>query len=314
MKSQAYDIIGDIHGQSDELVLLLEKLGYEHNGRAYSHGSRKVIFLGDFIDRGSQQREVISIVKPMIEHGYALSVMGNHEFNAIAYFTLDDDSGQYFRPHTDKNAKQHKAFLDAYAGQDDYPDVIAWFKTLPLWLEIDGLRVVHACWDPKWISFINDRYVTNNLTSAELLSRAATDGTEEFEAIETLLKGKEIPLADGVSFKDKDGNTRHNIRVRWWDASARTYKQAFMGPESALTHIPDDEIKGDHLIDYSHNDIPVFLGHYWMTGKPEPLAENIACLDYSVAKPGGKLVAYRWDGEKKLDSSKYVSVYRDSES
>ena len=69
-----------------------------------------------------------------------------------------------------------------------------------------------------------------------------------------------------------------------------------------------------HLIDYSHNDVPVFLGHYWMTGKPEPLSDNIACLDYSVAKPGGKLVAYRWDGERKLDISKYVSVYRDGDS
>jgi hypothetical protein len=30
---------------------------------------------------------------------------------------------------------------------------------------------------------------------------------------------------------------------------------------------------------------------------PVPLAPNIACLDYSVAQLGGKLVAYRWDGE-----------------
>ena len=43
-----------------------------------------------------------------------------------------------------------------------------------------------------------------------------------------------------------------------------------------------------------------------MEGKPLPLAENIACLDYSVGKPGGKLVAYRWDGELKIDIAKYV--------
>jgi hypothetical protein len=40
------------------------------------------------------------------------------------------------------------------------------------------------------------------------------------------------------------------------------------------------------------------------------LADNIACLDYSVAKPGGKLVAYRWDGEKVLNKNKYVFVDR----
>jgi hypothetical protein len=44
-----------------------------------------------------------------------------------------------------------------------------------------------------------------------------------------------------------------------------------------------------------------------MTGEPEPLAENIACLDYGMAK-GGQLVAYRWDGEAKLDDSKFISV------
>jgi hypothetical protein len=47
-----------------------------------------------------------------------------------------------------------------------------------------------------------------------------------------------------------------------------------------------------------------------MEGEPVPLAPNIACLDYSVAKPGGKLVAYRWDGEKVLDPGKYVTVER----
>jgi hypothetical protein len=50
------------------------------------------------------------------------------------------------------------------------------------------------------------------------------------------------------------------------------------------------------------------MGHYWLSGKPEPLADNIACLDYSVARPGGKLVAYRWNGEQKLLASNFVSV------
>jgi hypothetical protein len=47
-----------------------------------------------------------------------------------------------------------------------------------------------------------------------------------------------------------------------------------------------------------------------MEGVPAPLAENIACLDYSVAKPGGKLVAYRWNGERRLLHEAFVSVER----
>ena len=75
---------------------------------------------------------------------------------------------------------------------------------------------------------------------------------------------------------------RHNIRVRWWDREATSYKDAFMGPESARTHIPDDQIEGDHMVEYSHESPPVILGHYWMEGESVPLAPNIACLDYDV--------------------------------
>jgi hypothetical protein len=84
-----YDLIGDIHGHADELVQLLEALGYRKHGRTYVHPERKVIFLGDFIDRGPKIREVLEIVRPMVEQGNALAVMGNHELNALAYHTED---------------------------------------------------------------------------------------------------------------------------------------------------------------------------------------------------------------------------------
>lgn len=302
-----YDIIGDIHGCSKTLEKLLLKLGYspDSNG-VHQHADHTVIFLGDFIDRGPHQREVIAIVRPMIESGVAKAVMGNHEYNAIAYATPDEGSGGYLRAHSEKNWKQHNAFLDAYT--DDpiaYADVIEWFKTLPLWLDLGDIRIIHACWDKEMVRKIGAPVLTD-----ELLHASCSKGLWQFEAIETVLKGKEIPLPDGHVFHDKDGNARHNIRVRWWDQSAGTYLQAYMGPESARTQIPDDEIAGDHLIEYSHDEPPVFLGHYWMEGDPKPLAPNIACTDYSVAKPGGKLVAYRWDGERKLASDKFVAVDR----
>src|ERR1700716_1625633 len=86
-----YDLIGDIHGHADEMVQLLEALGYRKRGTTYAHPERKVIFLGDFIDRGPKIREVLEIVRPMIEEGKALAVMGNHELNALAYHTEDRD-------------------------------------------------------------------------------------------------------------------------------------------------------------------------------------------------------------------------------
>lgn len=307
----AYDIIGDIHGCSRTLIALLEQLGYELEEGVYRHPARKVVFLGDFIDRGPAQREVLAIVRPMIDVGTALAVMGNHEFNAIAYHTMDPETGEYQRPHSEKNKRQHQAFLNVYADNEQaYAAVIEWFKTLPLWLDLGSLRVVHACWNKGWIQQIEDVQGGSNLLSESLLRAGTRSGTWQYEALETLLKGKEIPLKMGSSFKDKDGNIRHHIRIRWWDQTATSYQNIFMGPESARTSIPEDDIEGDHLVEYAHDQPPCFLGHYWMEGEPEPLARNIACVDFSVAKPGGKLVAYRWHGEETLSSNNFVWVER----
>jgi len=305
----AYDIIGDIHGCHITLEALLCDLGYEQQGGIYQHPERKIIFLGDFIDRGSGQKEVLDIVRPMIDSGYALSVMGNHEFNAITYATKSTDGG-YLREHSEKNKRQHQEFLKTFEDDPDgYQSTIEWFKTLPLWLDLDDIRIVHACWDVRLISKFEQEYGPKGMTD-QLIRDACNPSHWVFGAVETLLKGKEIPLPGDSQFKDKDGNIRHHIRIRWWDQEARNYQKAFMGPDNAVTHIPNDLIEGDHMIEYVHDLPPVFLGHYWMEGIPQTLAPNIACLDYSVAKPGGKLVAYQWQGESLIDSSNFVYVER----
>jgi hypothetical protein len=293
---------------------LLKKLGYLESNGVYRNSERQAIFLGDFIDRGPNQRDVIKIVRPMIEEGAALSVMGNHEFNAIGYFTEDpDDPGEYLREHSKRHRRQHQVFLDAYQGSDDYAELIEWFRTLPLWLELPGLRVVHACWDDALMQDLKVCFPSiNQYLDDNLLLRAWRKGRSEHDAIETLLKGKEIELPKGHTFFDKDGHARHEVRIRWFDGDALTYHDAFLGPEKAKSHIPEDPIGADHLLQYSHDDPPVFIGHYWLDTEPTLLAPNIACLDYSVAaEGGGKLVAYRWDGEQALSNDKFVYVERD---
>jgi hypothetical protein len=60
---------------------------------------------------------------------------------------------------------------------------------------------------------------------------------------------------------------------------------------------------------YGEHEPPVCIGHYWIpaTDEPKPLAPNVACVDYSVAR-GGRLMAYRWSGEKVLTKEHFVSV------
>ena len=83
--NQAYDIVGDIHGHADALCRLLDKLDYAEIEGVFRHLERKMIFVGDFIDRGPEQREVLRIARSMCEAGSASAVLGNHEFNAIGW-------------------------------------------------------------------------------------------------------------------------------------------------------------------------------------------------------------------------------------
>jgi protein phosphatase len=76
-----FDIIGDIHGCYDELLQLLEKLGYtkDENGTTQPPDERKAIFLGDLVDRGPKIPEVVHFVKLMVDRGQAFCVPGNHD-------------------------------------------------------------------------------------------------------------------------------------------------------------------------------------------------------------------------------------------
>ncbi len=76
-----FDIIGDVHGCFDELVELIIKLGYvEQPGGIWKHPeARKLLFVGDLVDRGPKIPEVIRLVMDCANAGSALCVPGNHD-------------------------------------------------------------------------------------------------------------------------------------------------------------------------------------------------------------------------------------------
>ena len=76
-----FDIIGDVHGCFDELVELLGKLGYtEQPGGAWKHlEGRKLVFVGDLVDRGPKIPDVVRLVLESVNAGTALCVPGNHD-------------------------------------------------------------------------------------------------------------------------------------------------------------------------------------------------------------------------------------------
>ena len=95
-----YDIIGDIHGRLDKLDALLRRLGYRERHGAWRHPDRTAVFVGDLIDRGPHQVATVDRVRRMVDAGAALCVMGNHEFNAIAWTTPEPFASQLRRVFT----------------------------------------------------------------------------------------------------------------------------------------------------------------------------------------------------------------------
>jgi hypothetical protein len=71
-----YDIIGDIHGHADELIALLNKLGYTKGKRTFQCPGRKVIFVGDYIDRGPKIPETLKLVRNMLGCCQAIAQSG----------------------------------------------------------------------------------------------------------------------------------------------------------------------------------------------------------------------------------------------
>jgi protein phosphatase len=90
-----FDIIGDIHGCFDELQELLLKLDYNVNRvdvtemnfgfNVIAPENRKVIFVGDLVDRGPDSPSVLRLVMSMVNSGVAFCVPGNHDLKLQKY-------------------------------------------------------------------------------------------------------------------------------------------------------------------------------------------------------------------------------------
>ena len=206
------DFIGDVHGCADKLLGLLRTLGYGDDNGAFRHPDRTAIFVGDLIDRGPQQVEVLSIVRSMVEAGSAQVLMGNHEFNAVSYVTPDPrEPSAFMRPRNGpkgaKNRHQHEDFLARSARIQPSTvshRVVQDPPSVP--------RPGRGPRRPRLLARPFDR-------GAEGLSEPGRPLPDEFfvranmhedplyRAVETLLKGPEVALGTDGPYLDKEGQS-----------------------------------------------------------------------------------------------------------
>lgn len=140
------DIVGDVHGEIDTLRSLLGHLGYSRDGE-HPLG-RRLVFVGDLTDRGPDSPAVVDLVASLIEAGRAQCVLGNHDLNILLDHRKPENKWFWGEGFLDEHGRVAPQLLADAAIQQR---VKQFFRTLPIALERDDLRVVHACWDDKMI-------------------------------------------------------------------------------------------------------------------------------------------------------------------
>jgi hypothetical protein len=296
---EKFDFIGDIHGNATKFLKLIEKLGYVKSVNGWMHPeNRQVIILGDFINVGRESKKVLSVLHELWEKNIAFILVGNHEyFLTLNYFK----TGNSLFKSTVFN--EYDLLLKEYHGNyNELINEIEWFSLLPLYLETDKFRAVHAYWNNENISQVKNINSLKEILHAREQKRVKKGMIKS--VVNETLNGKLIIYDNIWSIKKPQ-----KFRIKWWDElygkdivdniiihKKINLKSKIITPELLPAFEP-----------YKNSEKPVFFGHYWFKTLPFLLKNNVCCLDFGAAK-GGYLAAYRFNGEKKLDAKNLVWV------
>lgn len=146
-------VIGDIHGELGHLYAVLSSLPNLERGD-------KLVFVGDYMDRGPQSKQVIEYLRRFLPNetpATVITLRGNHEDAWLkvidegwSAFVLPEGNGclatlRSFQPAADPSAPASREELAAMmAGSFLPPDVLAWMRSLPYFYEDEHAIYVHA--------------------------------------------------------------------------------------------------------------------------------------------------------------------------
>lgn len=128
-------VIGDIHGCFNELKTLILSL---EEKQEYNKDTDKLVFLGDYIDRGEDSRAVIKFIRErQKDNKNVIALKGNHE-DMLTDFCSNDKSEDWFYNGYESTLQSYKGF------KEDFYNDIEWIKTLPLYYEDKYFIYAHA--------------------------------------------------------------------------------------------------------------------------------------------------------------------------
>lgn len=303
LPSGPLDIIGDIHGELEALETLLDTLS--RSDSSFENGQRTLVFMGDFCDRGPDSPGVIKRVKDLIERGQAVAVLGNHEIN-LMNSDPKDGSGWFF----DQRVESDNRFYQPYqrVQSEDKDLVIEFFNSLPIALEREDLRVVHATWHAPSIDKIrslpvgsvveqyrkSQKEVRHHAEQSGLWQRYQEEKKQWFSQLEDAKK--QPPFLDAIA--------EYELAVRDFNP----FKVLTSGLEKSIDEVFYSGNRwrfSDRVAwwdDYT-DSVPVVIGHYWRLFNPLPgqvkarysmlfddvhpyawhgHKQRVFCVDYSV--------------------------------
>jgi len=303
------DIIGDIHGEHQALLNLLDTLGCDPKAGT---ATRPIAFVGDLVDRGPDSPGVVDTVMKLVESGVAQCVLGNHELN-ILLGSRKEGNGWFYADPSDHHQFiedgdiQQRPFNSVLATSSQAADYLDFFRSLPLVLAREDLRVVHACWDSEAIARLPDHADVRTLTRewskaihAEHKARGlwAREKAEWAEFAE--LKRLDVPPtrdleAHAIAASERQSN--HPVKVLTSGREERIpfENMFFVGGKWRF-------VKRHNWWNHYQEQPAVVVGHYWrrryeavIPGKPDAWAtaaptdwagphRNVFCVDYSVGR------------------------------
>lgn len=301
------DIIGDVHGEFEVMESLLRHLGYDENGE-HADG-RQLAFLGDLVDRGPDSPAVVDKVMDLIGRGNAHCLMGNHELN-ILLGRVFPGNGWFIQPN---NLEDPGEYQSRRVDPDKIDEYMQFFESLPVVLENNSLRLVHACWHQPSIAALQ-RDGTQDLTITDLYRQYEIDVRKKLHGAELAHMVEQENMFYSVALHDP----QWDAEVLPAHAEAEVISQMY-NPIRVLTSGASNEASQPSFAagqwrmsdrtkwwDYYNDDIPVVIGHFWrrfdtaaqrmsgvfgkdvFEGIPSHAwmgkRKNVYCVDYSVGQ------------------------------
>lgn len=277
-----FDLIGDVHGHFETLLQMISLLGYKKNQTSYFHPQgRKILFVGDLINRGPDSVGVLKLVKELHQTGVAELCLGNHEFRLL-----------------------QQAHKNPSEVTEEFLPFLSWLRTIPFFLEKENFRVVHAAWHYSSVQLLRGKSAGDD----SFISKTLQKGSLEQHAVDRILSGIQVSLPKNPVLFDRFSIPRKKARVKWWkDLENKSFADSLyspMRPEINDQFPNPEEIA--ILEPYCEEDPTVFLGHYSLTSKIPKIIDQIVCLDGCVSCDK-ILWGYRHHGEAKPMEKNLIS-------